>query len=53
LLDIVRAARLALEFSASFDKAQFSADPKTQSAVLHQLLIVGEAVKRLTSQFRG
>jgi uncharacterized protein with HEPN domain len=31
----------------------FLGDAKTQSAVLHQLLIVGEAVKRLSPEFRA
>ena len=33
--------------------ADFLDDVKTQSAVLHQLLVVGEAVKRLSPTFRG
>jgi uncharacterized protein with HEPN domain len=53
LLDILKAARLAIEFKGQTDKADFLADLKTQSAVLHQLLIIGEAVKRLSPEFRG
>jgi uncharacterized protein with HEPN domain len=53
LLDILRAARLAIEFKGSAEKADFLEDAKTQSAVLHQLLIIGEAVKRLSPQFRA
>lgn len=30
-----------------------SGDTKTQSAVLHQLLIIGEAVKRISPEFRS
>lgn len=52
LLDILKAARLAIEFKGLADKAAFLADAKTQSAVLHQLLILGEAVKRLSQEFR-
>jgi uncharacterized protein with HEPN domain len=52
LLDILKAARLALEFKCDLDEAAFLKDLKTQSAILHQLLIVGEAVKRLSSEFR-
>ena len=48
LLDILKAARLAIEFKGTCGKAEFLDDPKTQSAVLHQLLLVGEAVKRLS-----
>lgn len=53
LLDILKAARLAIEFRGQTDKAGFLADLKTQSAVLHQLLIIGEAVKRLSPEFRA
>jgi uncharacterized protein with HEPN domain len=34
-------------------KAEFLGDAKTQSAVLHQLLIIGEAVKRISPEFRA
>jgi uncharacterized protein with HEPN domain len=53
LLDIARAARLVLEFKAGMDKAAFFEDVKTQSAVLHQLMVIGEAVKRLSPEFRS
>lgn len=53
LLDIARAARLAVEFVGGMDRAAFVKDTKTQSAVLHQLLVIGEAVKRLSSEFRA
>ena len=52
LLDILNAAKLVVDFTKGMDKTAFLADAKTQSAVLHQLLIVGEAVKRLSHQFR-
>lgn len=52
LLDIVRAAELILEFSAGMDETAFLNDVKTQSAILHQLMVLGEAVKRLSSDFR-
>ena len=52
LLDIWNAGRGAIEFKGDSDKAAFMADRKTQSAVLHQLLIIGEAVKRLSPGFR-
>jgi uncharacterized protein with HEPN domain len=51
LLDIARAARLVLEFKQGLDKAAFLQDFKTQSAVLHQLMVMGEAVKRLSPDF--
>jgi uncharacterized protein with HEPN domain len=52
LLDIIRAARLAIEFRQSMDKDAFMKDVKTQSAVLHQLIVMGEAVKRLSMPYR-
>ena len=52
LLDIVRAAQLILEFTSGVQRVSFQADLKTQSAVLHQLLVIGEAVKRLSNAFR-
>ena len=53
LLDILKAARLAVEFKGAAEKADFLEDAKTQSAVLHQLLVIGEAVKRLSPEFRA
>ena len=53
LLDILKAARLAMEFRGPAEKAEFLEDAKTQSAVLHQLLIIGEAVKRISPEFRA
>jgi uncharacterized protein with HEPN domain len=52
LLDIARAARLILEFKGDIDKGTFLKDLRTQSAVLHQLMVMGEAVKRLSQDFR-
>jgi uncharacterized protein with HEPN domain len=52
LLDIVQAARLVAVFIEGMDKASFDADPKTQSAVMHQLMVIGEAVKRLSTSLR-
>jgi uncharacterized protein with HEPN domain len=51
-LDLAKAARLILDFTRGLDKATFVADAKTQSAVLHQIMLVGEAVKRLSPEFR-
>ncbi len=44
LLDIDRAARLAQVFAEGYSKEEFLEDLKTQSAVVHQLLIIGEAM---------
>jgi uncharacterized protein with HEPN domain len=53
LLDIAKAGRLTLAFMRDITKAAFFDDLKTQSAVLHQLLVMGEAVKRLSREFRA
>ena len=53
LLDILKAARLVVEFKGKLTKKAFIRDIKTQSAILHQLLVIGEAVKRLTEDFRA
>jgi uncharacterized protein with HEPN domain len=53
LLDINTAAHLILTFVAGFNQTDFERDRKTQSAVLYQLAIIGEAVKRLSPEFRS
>jgi len=53
VVDILNAARLARAFVEGMDKAAFLKDAKTQSAVLHQLLVLGEAVRRLSEPFRA
>lgn len=52
VLDVLHAARKAVEFLGELDLDGFLSDEKTQAAVLHQLLVVGEAVKRLSAGFR-
>lgn len=52
LLDIVRAAEAVLLFISGLRREQFFEDIKTQSAVLYQLIVIGEAVKRLSMEFR-
>lgn len=51
IVDIVTASRQALKFVEGLDLEQFRADPKTLSAVILQLLILGEASKRLSAAF--
>ncbi|MGV0029206.1 HepT-like ribonuclease domain-containing protein [Phormidesmis priestleyi] len=53
LLDIAKAARFTLTFVSDMTQSDFEADPKTQSAVLYQIAILGEAVKRLSTEFRS
>ena len=52
LLDIVNAARRIQSFVQDMAKEAFLADLKTQSAVLHQITVMGEAAKRLSMDFR-
>jgi len=52
LLDIAHAARMVLGFVQGLEKDVFLGDLKTKSAVLYQLLVIGEAVKRLSFEFR-
>ncbi len=52
LLDMAQAARRILDFKQGLGKTAFLDDAKTQSAVLHQLLILGDSVKRLSDEFR-
>ena len=51
--DIINAARLVIEFVEGFEKNTFIEDWKTRSAVLYQLTVIGEAVKRLSKEFRA
>jgi uncharacterized protein with HEPN domain len=53
LLDISRAAHLVLAFIQGVEKHDFLSDLKTQSSVLYQLTVMGEAVKRLSAEFRS
>jgi uncharacterized protein with HEPN domain len=53
LKDIVNAAQLIAVFVEGYNKDSFIDDWKTRSAVLYQLTVVGEAVKRLSEEFRS
>ncbi len=52
LLQIDDSGRLAMDFVKGMDWDDFIADLRTQSAVIHRLLVIGEAVKRLSPSFR-
>lgn len=52
-VDIVAAANQVQQFVEGHDLESFRGDPKTSSAVLLQMLIIGEAAKGLTAQFRS
>lgn len=52
LLDIEAAGNLIVEFIKNQEKEAFLQDSKTKSAVLHQFMILGEAAKRISQEFR-
>lgn len=52
VLDICEAARLIGRFVEGLDLADFLEDEKTQSAVILQLLLIGESAKKLSPTFR-
>jgi uncharacterized protein with HEPN domain len=51
VLDIVLAGRRIARFIANSDETSFVADEEKRWAVVSQLTIVGEAVRRLTDEF--
>jgi len=52
LADIVRFVKDIALFVAGSDEEAFRRDLKTQAAVLHRLLLMGEAVGRLSPRFK-
>ncbi|TRV44601.1 MAG: DUF86 domain-containing protein [Microcystis panniformis Mp_MB_F_20051200_S9] len=52
LLDINEFIQDLLQFVENMDESAFLTDKKTQNAVLYNITIIGEAVKKLTPDFR-
>jgi uncharacterized protein with HEPN domain len=52
LLDIHNAAQRILRFATGLTKSELAANEEKQSAILYQVIIVGEATKRLSTDFR-
>lgn len=52
ILDLYHALNQILTFTQNMDKKEFINDEKTQSSVLYQLVIIGEAINRLSEQFK-
>lgn len=50
--DTLRASELILSFLDGIDQGAFHNDLKTQSAVIRQFEIVGEATKRVSPEFK-
>lgn len=53
LLDLVLAARSIRELSAGLDRDRFVADRRVHLAILHELIVLGEAAKRLSPAARS
>jgi uncharacterized protein with HEPN domain len=53
LIDIVNAAQRVLAFTADLSKSELAKNDEKQSAVLYQIIIIGEATKRLSTEFRN
>jgi uncharacterized protein with HEPN domain len=53
LLDIAKAAQLILQFAQGLEKTELAANLEKQSAILYQIVVIGEAVKRLSADFRN
>jgi uncharacterized protein with HEPN domain len=52
LLDILNAAETARGFTHNLTEKAFLTNHLVQSGVLHQIIVIGEAVKRLSPDFR-
>lgn len=52
LAEILDCSDAVQAFIRGFDEDTFRADRKTQSAVIHQLLVLGEAAKQLSEEAR-
>jgi uncharacterized protein with HEPN domain len=53
LEDILEAIRRVRAYTDGYSRDQFRADPRTVDAVVRNLEIIGEAVKRLPPELRG
>jgi uncharacterized protein with HEPN domain len=52
LIDMADAARSILQFREQMSFEQFRTDKKTQSALIHQFLVIGEVAKLISDEFR-
>jgi uncharacterized protein with HEPN domain len=53
LLDIYHASNRILVFAAGLTKSDLATNEEKQSAILYQVIVIGEATKRLSSEFRN
>ncbi|MBE9222107.1 DUF86 domain-containing protein [Cyanobacterium stanieri LEGE 03274] len=52
-MDIVNACHKIIKYKNGLNKAQFLENDQVQSAISYQLLIIGEAVKRISFELRN
>ena len=52
-MDIASAAQRIMTFAEGMDKASFEADSRTHLAVQHQIMVIGEAAKRLSTELQN
>ena len=50
LMDIATAAQRIMPFTEGMDGARFEEDARTHLAVEHQIMVIGEAAKRLSPE---
>ncbi len=53
LIDIVDSINIIRQYTANTSKDELATDLKTQDAVLRRITIIGEATKRLSTEFRS
>jgi len=53
LLDIAKLCQAILRLTANMTEAEFQQDERTQLAILYEITILGEVVKRLSTEFRS
>jgi uncharacterized protein with HEPN domain len=53
LLDIVNAAQRVIQFAEGLEKSDLENNEEKQSAILYQIIVMGEATKRLSTEFRA
>jgi uncharacterized protein with HEPN domain len=52
LLDIASAGNRVLQYAQGLSKVELSSNTEKQSAILYQIIVLGEAAKRLSPEFR-
>ena len=53
LLAIVNAAKRVLQFTEGLEKSALATNEEKQSAILYQVIVIGEATKRLSVELRS